>query len=306
MDWKIFTRAMGLFFATMFAFSALAGTASASDKTVTYYYTDQQGTVLATTDAVGNVTSTSDYRPYGSRVSGGQEAGPGFTGHVADPDSALIYMQQRYLDPQTGRFLTVDSVTAGESGDGRHFNRYAYAYDNPTTFRDPDGRCPVCLVFVGLSLFTISDYANAPGIHDKPVSMSPAEKMEAVANALPVSRSISTVRSVVRTTERLSQRAASREAKRQVNIPTSQQPVSQSNGSVSGTSVGRQQTYEVPKDGGGTEMKSVQVSRDVQGDHAGMPQIEAGTINPLRDPDPAGRPRITNESKVRVDFDPSL
>ncbi len=285
---------------------AATNSAQASDKAVSYYYVDPQGTVLATTDASGNITSVADYRPYGERGLGMQRSGPGYTGHVDELESGLVYMQQRYLDPQTGRFLSVDSVTVSASRDLRHVNRYAYAYNNPTTFTDPDGRCPVCLVYVGVALFSLSDYANAPGIGDKPVSMTPVEKIEAVADVLPVSRSVSTVRSVVRTTERLTQRAASREAKRQANIPTSQQPVSQSNGSIGGNNVGRQQTFEVPKEGGGTELKSVQVSRDVQGDHAGMPQIEAGTINTLRDPDPAGRPRITNDSKVRVDFDPSL
>lgn len=79
----------------------------------------------------------------------------------------------------------------------------------------------------------------------------------------------------------MSQRAAAREAKREASIPTSQQASSQTNGRApDGTPVGRQQSYEVPKAGGGTETKSVQVSRDTRGDHAGMPQIEAGTVKP--------------------------
>jgi hypothetical protein len=69
-------------------------------------------------------------------------------------------------------------------------------------------------------------------------------------------------------------------------------------------SVGRQQTYEVPKPGGGTETKSVQVSRDTQGAHKGMPQIEAGTVKLGGQTDAAGRPRIQNEGKVRVDIAP--
>jgi hypothetical protein len=36
--------------------------------------------------------------------------------------------------------LSVDPVTAYESGDWRHLNRYAYAYNNPYRFTDPDGR----------------------------------------------------------------------------------------------------------------------------------------------------------------------
>lgn len=95
-----------------------------------------------------------------------------------------------------------------------------------------------------------------------------------------------------------------RAAKRQAGIPTSQQAKDQTNGSVDGVKVGRQQTFEVAKPGGGTEEKSVQVSRDIRGEHAGQPQIEAGTVKPGGQVDAAGWPRIQNETKVRVDFCP--
>lgn len=47
-------------------------------------------------------------------------------------------MQQRYYDPGIGAFLSVDPVAAREPGD--NFNRYAYAFNNPYKFADPDGR----------------------------------------------------------------------------------------------------------------------------------------------------------------------
>jgi hypothetical protein len=56
----------------------------------------------------------------------------------------MNYMQQRYYDPNIGRFLSVDPVTAMEGGPD-HFNRYDYAYNNPYKFADPDGRCPECI-----------------------------------------------------------------------------------------------------------------------------------------------------------------
>lgn len=48
-------------------------------------------------------------------------------------------MQQRYYDPQIGRFLAVDSM-AVDTKTGENFNRYWYANDNPYKFTDPDGR----------------------------------------------------------------------------------------------------------------------------------------------------------------------
>jgi uncharacterized protein RhaS with RHS repeats len=50
-------------------------------------------------------------------------------------------MQQRYYEPIAGRFLSVDPVTTDDETGG-HFNRYAYANNNPFRFIDPDGRSP--------------------------------------------------------------------------------------------------------------------------------------------------------------------
>ncbi|MBA3916539.1 MAG: RHS repeat-associated core domain-containing protein [Acidobacteriales bacterium] len=49
------------------------------------------------------------------------------------------HRSQRYYDPQIGRFLSVDPVTAN-ANTGGNFNRYWYANNNPYKFTDPDGR----------------------------------------------------------------------------------------------------------------------------------------------------------------------
>lgn len=48
-------------------------------------------------------------------------------------------MQQRYYDPEIGRFLSADPVTANSSPVAS-FARYSYAQNNPYRFTDPDGR----------------------------------------------------------------------------------------------------------------------------------------------------------------------
>jgi uncharacterized protein RhaS with RHS repeats len=73
----------------------LMDVASAQTSKVTYVYTDPQGTPLAEADANGNITATFDYRPYGSIALGTAPNGPGYTGHVNDTDTGLIYMQAR-------------------------------------------------------------------------------------------------------------------------------------------------------------------------------------------------------------------
>ncbi|WP_367346185.1 RHS repeat-associated core domain-containing protein [Stenotrophomonas bentonitica] len=111
----------------------------ASAQTVTYYHTDPLGSVVAETDAAGNVTKRYDYEPYGAVVGGQVEDGPGYTGHVSDASTGLSYMQQRYMDPQLGVFLSVDPVTAYQQPVDQ-FNRYRYANGNPYSFTDRDGR----------------------------------------------------------------------------------------------------------------------------------------------------------------------
>jgi RHS repeat-associated protein len=112
---------------------------AAGTETVTYYYTDNRGTVLAEADAQGNVLSTADYRPFGTQVLGMPTNGPGYTGHVNDADSALIYMQARYYDPAVGRFLSVDPAS-GHAGNVDEFNLYSYVANNPVRRTDPDGK----------------------------------------------------------------------------------------------------------------------------------------------------------------------
>ena len=113
--------------------------------TTTYIHTDALRSPVAETSQTGVVTKRYTYEPYGAPGNGSYEQGPGYTGHVTDAATGLSYMQQRYFDPVAGRFLGIDPVTALTNGDMRHFSRYAYAYDNPYKFIDPDGRCPQCL-----------------------------------------------------------------------------------------------------------------------------------------------------------------
>ncbi|HET6588150.1 MAG TPA: RHS repeat-associated core domain-containing protein [Oleiagrimonas sp.] len=121
-------------------FVLVAGSAMpAWSETVTYYVTNAQGTVVATIDSKGNVTYTAAYRPYGKQVKGTPQSGPGYTGHVNDPDTGLVYMQQRYYDPEIKRFPSPDPI-GPTPGNIYNFNRYAYANNNPVRYTDPDGR----------------------------------------------------------------------------------------------------------------------------------------------------------------------
>ncbi|MCE7032881.1 RHS repeat-associated core domain-containing protein [Lysobacter sp. GX 14042] len=112
---------------------------TAAAQEVRYIHTDALGSVAVVTDANRNVIERREYEPYGAQLAPAVSDGLGYAGHVQDAATGLTYMQQRYYDPQIGRFLSVDPVTAG-SNTGANFNRYWYANNNPYRFTDPDGR----------------------------------------------------------------------------------------------------------------------------------------------------------------------
>ncbi|WP_233842209.1 RHS repeat-associated core domain-containing protein [Dyella sp. 2HG41-7] len=137
--WKTALRWMAslMLLVSFHAFGQSAGT-------ITYVYTDQQGTPLAETDASGNITATFEYTPYGTFAPNGTSSpgadpnGPGYTGHVNDPETNLVYMQARYYDPATGRFLSVDPIGLS-SQTSFEIARYTYAGNNPIGNSDPTG-----------------------------------------------------------------------------------------------------------------------------------------------------------------------
>ncbi|HET8553284.1 MAG TPA: RHS repeat-associated core domain-containing protein [Rhodanobacteraceae bacterium] len=126
---------------------------------VTLIMTDAQGNVLMTTDVHGNVLAHYTYRPYGMQQSGPTNKGPGYTGHVNDPNTGLVYMQQRYYDPD-GRFISPDPI-GPTPGNIYSFNRYAYANNNPVRFVDPDGR--KCATVDGKASCTFDEFKDKDG-----------------------------------------------------------------------------------------------------------------------------------------------
>lgn len=133
-------------------------TVPGSTAATSYRHTDLLGTPVTITNGMGIANPSDEYEPYGRASNRSHRNGIGFTGHREDA-SGLIYMQQRYYDPQIGRFLSVDPVTAYDNPID-HFHRYRYANNNPYKFTDPDGRQAVPdkpLVFYQMTTRTTTD-----------------------------------------------------------------------------------------------------------------------------------------------------
>jgi len=153
--------------------AALAQPALATD-TVYYYYTDALHSTVVQADAQGNIVEQSThYAPYGQVLNRSMRDGPGYTGHEEDPSTGLNYMQQRYFDSQSGRFLSTDPVLPTD--DGRNFNRYWYANDNPYRYTDPDGR------ETGSTLQAIDRMTTAPYVTG---GTSTSQMLDAVGDAV--------------------------------------------------------------------------------------------------------------------------
>ena len=108
--------------------------------TLSYLYADHLGSASLATNADGNVTAELRYYPYGeTRWSTGMLATDRrFTGQREETGLELYdYVARRY-DPRLGRFLQADTIVP-DPANPQSLNRYAYVYNRPLIFYDPDG-----------------------------------------------------------------------------------------------------------------------------------------------------------------------
>lgn len=145
---------------SLIAERSLPNTGAATPVSIRYQHTDALGSPVAVTNESKGVVEKSEYEPYGWPSNRLARSGPGYTGHHEDAATGLVYMQQRYYDPQIGRFLSVDPVTAYSNPVGA-FNRYWYANNNPYRFKDPDGR--KCTTTDGKDSCTFDEFKDRKG-----------------------------------------------------------------------------------------------------------------------------------------------
>jgi RHS repeat-associated protein len=103
--------------------------------TIYYFLHDQLGSTRLLTDGSGSVAASFTYDPYGGLLgSTGSATTPlQFAGAYTDAESGLIYLVNRYYDPATGQFLSVDPWVSDTAAP------YFYAGDNPVSEVDPSG-----------------------------------------------------------------------------------------------------------------------------------------------------------------------
>ena len=63
-----------------------------------------------------------------------------YRGYYYDVETGLYYLQSRYYDPQTGRFINADDIDfIGADGSFASYNLFSYCSNNPVINSDPSG-----------------------------------------------------------------------------------------------------------------------------------------------------------------------
>ena len=112
-----------------------------------YLHKDHLGSITTITDTLGNIVQELSYDAWGNlrnpttwngSFTGTPLIDRGFTSHEHLYDFGLINMNGRMYDPVMSSFLSVDSYVQ-DPENSQNFNRYAYCFNNPLRYTDPNG-----------------------------------------------------------------------------------------------------------------------------------------------------------------------
>jgi RHS repeat-associated protein len=123
-----------------------AGGGGGWTRTYRWVLSDPLGSGVLVLDETGLLLHHTRFEPFGGvdgveyQAASDPQHRRFFAGHPEQSETGLHYMNARWMDPETGTFLSVDPVVASAS-DPQSLNAYAYARNNPVNLTDPNGMC---------------------------------------------------------------------------------------------------------------------------------------------------------------------
>ncbi len=133
-----------------------------------YYIFNVQGDVIGILNQSGAQIVSYQYDPWGKvlSVSGSEAASIGqinpirYRGYYYDTETGFYYLQSRYYDPITRRFLNADTAINAE-GTPLEYNLFAYCLNNPVRYTDPTGYNPLILVAIAVPALFVAASASS-------------------------------------------------------------------------------------------------------------------------------------------------
>lgn len=127
-----------------------------------YYLYDWEGNVRSLLDNSGNATDNYSYDAFGNitEKSGSTENNYYYNGEQYDSNTGFYYLRARYMNPQTGIFITMDPYS-GSIFDPVSLHKYLYANANPVMNSDPTGNFSLGELEVSIDIQGILDTRTA-------------------------------------------------------------------------------------------------------------------------------------------------
>ena len=145
-----------------------------------YYVLNLQGDVMEIRSESNALVAQYNYDAFGNILSIKSASGANITssthianvnplryrGYFYDSETGFYYLNSRYYDPATRRFISADNVI--DSSNFQGFNLYSYCKNNPVMYYDPNGKSALAIIGLGtllastLTLLTSSSPEKAP------------------------------------------------------------------------------------------------------------------------------------------------
>ena len=127
-------------YGTNLLYRSAKGDVGSSDQSYYYLY-NAHGDVTSLLDPSGNIAVSYDYDAFGNiKGQTGIADNPfRYAGYQYDEESGLYYLNARYYDSVTARFVTEDDPKYSSKDESLSLNLYTYFYNNPIKYDDPSG-----------------------------------------------------------------------------------------------------------------------------------------------------------------------